>query len=132
MISVLFDTPANVVAFNAANEISQQDFDGVVYPYIDKKSKLRDELNCLLLLHSRFDCFNLKLKWNDAIAAIKSKAKWGRTAIVSDDWHSRFFAKVFSNIMPGIFRCFKIKDIRNAIDWAATGVEKNETVIMEV
>jgi len=125
MIAKLQNIPENVAAFEASGIVTQSDFENVVFPTVEEKVKLFDELNYLLYLNTGIEDFTFKAWLQDLLLGIKNLTKWNRCAIITDNNTVQNFTDIFSVLMPGEFRAFPKSKLENAVSWCATGEEKN-------
>lgn len=123
MITVMTDVPENVAAFKASGEVSELDFENLVFPVVEEKVDAFDELNYLLLLDTDLDHFTAGAWFQDALLGLKNITKWNRAAIVTDKKGVQNFTDIFSVLMPGEFKSFPKEDLDNAIFWCANGNE---------
>ena len=125
MITILQNTPDNVAAFEARGTVTQSDFENVVFPTIEQKVKIFNELNYLLYLNTEIGDFTFKAWLQDLLLGIKNLTKWNRCAIVTDNNNVQNFTEIFSVLMPGEFKSFSKNVLDNAILWCANGAENN-------
>ena|SRR5215217_6096075 len=126
MIAKLQNIPENVAAFEASGIVTKSDFENVVFPTVEEKVKLFNELNYLLYLNTSVEDFTFKAWLQDLLLGIKNLTKWNRCAIITDNNTVQNFTEIFSILMPGEFRSFPKNKLENAIFWCATGEEKND------
>ena len=119
MIETLKNVPANLAAFRATGEVTEDDFKNTVIPEVEKLVATTGQLNYLLLLDTDIKNFTAGAWLQDALLGIKNITKWNRAAIVSDSEGITKFTDVFSFAMPGEFKGFKKNELQDAIDWAA-------------
>lgn len=123
MITILNDAPENVAAFNATGEVTKEDFENLVIPYVKNKVEQFDELNYLLYLDTDLSNFTMGAWLQDALLGIKNITKWNRAAIVTDEEGVQNFTDVFSVLMPGEFKSFPKENLYNALYWCQNGNE---------
>ncbi len=119
MIETLKNVPANVAAFRATGEVTQDDFKNVVIPQVEQLLEKQDKLNYLLLLDTDVKDFTAGAWMQDALLGIKNITKWNRAAIVSDSEGVIKFTDAFSVVIPGEFRGYKKAQLEQAIAWVA-------------
>jgi len=119
MIQHLKDLPSNIVGFKAKGEITEKDFTETVMPNVKALIDRTDRLNYLLVLETSLKNFTLGAWMKDAVMGIKHLTKWKRAAIVSDVKAIRDFTNFFSYLMPGEFKGFENKNLKQAIDWVS-------------
>lgn len=123
MITILNDAPENVAAFNATGEVTKEDFENLVIPYVKNKVEQFDELNYLLYLDTDLSNFTMGAWLQDALLGIKNITKWNRAAIVTDEEGVQNFTEIFSVLMPGEFKSFPKENLYNALYWCQNGNE---------
>lgn len=123
MITILNDAPENVAAFNATGEVTKEDFENLVIPYVKNKVEQFDELNYLLYLDTDLSNFTMGAWLQDALLGIKNITKWNRAAIVTDEEGVQNFTDIFSVLMPGEFKSFPKENLYNALYWCQNGNE---------
>lgn len=123
MITILNDAPENVAAFNATGDVTKEDFENLVIPYVKSKVEKFDELNYLLYLDTDLSNFTMGAWLQDAFLGIKNIAKWNRAAIVTDEEGVQNFTDIFSVLMPGEFKSFPKENLYNALYWCQNGNE---------
>ncbi|MCY0967850.1 SpoIIAA family protein [Chryseobacterium wangxinyae] len=123
MISIINDAPENVAAFNATGDVTKEDFENLVIPYVKKKVEEFDELNYLLYLDTDLSNFTMGAWLQDVFLGIKNITKWNRAAIVTDKEGVQNFTDIFSVLMPGEFKSFPKENLYNALFWCHNGNE---------
>lgn len=123
MITIIPEAPENVAAFNATGEITKEDFEKVVIPWVKEKVEQFDELNYVLYLDTDLDNFTMGAWLQDALLGLKNLTKWNRTAIVTDKEAVQNFTDIFSVLMPGEFKSFPKENLYNALYWCNNGNE---------
>lgn len=123
MITILNDAPENVAAFNATGEVTKEDFENLVIPYVKNKVEQFDELNYLLYLDTDLSNFTMGAWLQDSLLGIKNITKWNRAAIVTDEEGVQNFTDIFSVLMPGEFKSFPKENLYNALYWCQNGNE---------
>lgn len=123
MITIIPEAPENVAAFNATGEITREDFENLVIPYVKEKVDEFGELNYLLYLDTDLDKFTMGAWLQDALLGLKNLSKWNRAAIVTDKEAVQNFTDIFSVLMPGEFKSFPKENLYNALYWCKNGDE---------
>ena len=123
MITIINDAPENVAAFNATGDVTKEDFENLVIPYVKNKVEQFDELNYLLYLDTDLSNFTMGAWLQDALLGIKNLSKWNRCAIVTDKEGVQNFTDIFSVLMPGEFKSFPKENLYNALYWCQNGNE---------
>ncbi len=120
MIQLMLNVPANIVAFRAAGEVTQEDFQNVVMPQVDRLVAREGELNFLLQLDTDLENFTAGAWVQDALLGLKNITKWHRAAIVTDSEKIIKFTNAFSYLIPGEFKGFKKNEFEAAVDWVSS------------
>lgn len=123
MITIMHEAPENVAAFRATGEITKEDFDNIVIPFVKTKVDQYNELNYLLFLDTDLSNFTFGAWIQDIFLGLKNLAKWNRAAIVTDKEGVQNFTDIFSVLMPGEFKSFPKEDLANALFWCENGNE---------
>lgn len=123
MITIIPDSPENVAAFKASEEVTKQDFERVVNPQVERKVKKFEELNYLMLIDTELKDFTSGAWFQDFLLGIKNLARWNRAAIVTDNHQVQNFTEIFSVLMPGEFKAFPKDNLYNALYWCNNGNE---------
>lgn len=123
MITIIPEAPENVAAFNATGEVTKEDFENLVIPYVEKKVGEFEELNYLLYLDTDLSNFTAGAWLQDLLLGLKNLTKWNRTAIVTDKEGVQNFTEIFSVLMPGEFKSFPKENLYNALYWCKNGNE---------
>ena len=116
MIQII-DSPDNVVAFRAIDEVTKKDYEDVVVPAVEALVAKTDELNFLLVLDTELGNYTAGAWFEDAMIGFKNFGKWHRAAIVSDSDNIIAFTNAFSYIAPGEYRGFKKDELNIAMLW---------------
>lgn len=116
---IIDNLPTNVVGFRATGEVTENDFTHLVIPQVKAQVEKAGKLNYMLILDTSVKNFTTGAWLKDAILGIKNLTKWNRAAIVSDSTIIRKFTDIFSFFMPGEFKGFEHKELKDAIHWTA-------------
>lgn len=123
MITRITNLPKNMVGFRATGEVTQTDFDKVVIPEVKKLVEATDVLNYMLVLDTSVKNFTFGAWFKDAVLGIQNLTKWNRAAIITDSEGVQNFTKVFSAVMPGVFKGFDHAEMDKAIDWVSEKID---------
>lgn len=126
MITIIPDTPKHVAAFQATGSVSKEDFEQVVFPHVEAKVNVFDELNYLLLLNTDVDNFTFGAWVQDVMLGLKNLTKWNRIAIVTDQKGVQNFTEIVSVLMPGEVKSYPVEFLAQAILWCAQGNEQED------
>lgn len=119
MIQLIDNVPGNVAAFRASGEVTQEDYQNVVIPEVDRHVKQDGELNFLLQLDTDVENFTMGAWMQDALVGLKNITKWHRAAIITDSDKIITVTNGFSFLVPGEFKGFKKEAFKEALDWVS-------------
>ena len=119
MVTQIKNLPENMVGFMASGKVTKEDFQNVILPGVESKTKETGELNYMLVIDTPIEEFTVGAWMQDAWLGIKNLTKWNRGAIVSDSENIKKFTDLFSHFIPGEFKGFYHEDIENAIIWVS-------------
>jgi hypothetical protein len=121
MIRQLTDVPANMVAFSAEGEVSEEDFKRIVFPAVEQTVARTGELNYLMVINTPLSSFKAGAWLQDAALGLKQIANWNRVAILSDSDVLNSFTNIFSVVVPGEFKGFDKTQMDEAVEWVSSG-----------
>jgi hypothetical protein len=119
MIKKITDLPDNIAGFVASGEISSEDFENTVFPYVRNTVDIAGELNYVLVLDTSFKNFSVSASFQNLWLAVKYMSKWKRGAIISNSKMIKEFADISNMLSPGEVKGFYHKDLFMAIDWVS-------------
>lgn len=108
------------VAFKASGQLTQEDFQTVVFPAVNELVSRTGKLNFLLYLDATIENFTIGAWLGDPNYEVRNLANWNRAAIVTDSSNTIRFTNGFSYIMPGEFRGFEKEELSEALQWVNT------------
>ena len=124
MIYRIIDLPPNMIGFKASWQVTQQDFEEVVIPCVQKHVEKMGQINYMLVLNTSIRNFTFFAWLKDVLLGLSNITKWHRAAIVTDSKAVRTFTKIFSLLVPGDFRGFSHAEMQRAINWVAEADKK--------
>ena len=119
MITVLKNTPSNVVAFRTTQEVTRKNYDEVVIPQVDKLIKEKGVLNYVMVIDTSLSNFTAGAWLRDELLGIKKLGKWHKGAIVSNSQIAKTLAGIFDMLAPGDFKSFNTGELDEALEWTA-------------
>lgn len=125
MIRQLTDVPANIVAFSAEGEVTEQDFKEVVFPAVERVVVRTGELNYLMVINTELSSFQAGAWLQDAVLGMKQITNWNRVAILSDSDAITAFTNIFSVLVPGEFKGYEKSAMEEAVEWVSSGTKKS-------
>ncbi|NCI49514.1 STAS/SEC14 domain-containing protein [Sediminibacterium roseum] len=121
MIRQLTGVPANMVAFSAEGEVTEDDFKSVVFPAVEKLVTRTGELNYLMVINTPLTSFKAGAWLQDAVLGLKQLTNWNRVAILSDSEAINTFTNIFSVLVPGEFKGYEKTKLDEAVEWVSGG-----------
>lgn len=119
MLQLLNDLPEHVVGVKATGNVTQADVETVLIPAIDKLVAKTDKINYLLLLETDLSNWDFGAWMSDAKLGIQNFTKWTKIAVVSDKEGVNKFTDMFSAMIPGEAKGFRISELEKAKAWVA-------------
>ena len=120
MIEPLSDLPPGVLGFRAVGTVEASDYRTVLDPAIDAAIAKGQKVNLVYVLGDDFSKYSLSALWQDVLFEGKPERSWGRVALVTDHRIIGEIVQGFAFLLPADFRLFKLGDLSEAIEWAAT------------
>jgi hypothetical protein len=120
MIRVLEDVPANVVAVEASGTVTEDDYESVLVPAVEARTKANEKVRFLYVLGEDFDGWTFGALWEDARLGTREFRAWDKVAVVTDkDW-LKHMVNAFGWMIPGEVRVFGLAALDDAKAWVAT------------
>ena len=119
MIEVMKGLPPHVAPFIANGQITQDDYDKIINPMVDKIYKEFGKINYLLLLNTSLNNYSAGAWIKDALLGFVYFTEWRKIAIVSEKKSIRNFTNFFGMFVPGKTRGFSLKDLELAEKWVS-------------
>ncbi|MEO7316701.1 MAG: STAS/SEC14 domain-containing protein [Ginsengibacter sp.] len=119
MIEVMKGLPPHVAPFIANGKITQDDYDHIINPMVDKIYKEFGKINYLLLLNTNLNNYSAGAWIKDALLGFVYFTEWRKIAIVSEKQSIRKFTNFFGMFVPGKTRGFSLKDLELAEKWVS-------------
>lgn len=119
MINLIDNTPNNIAAFKATGEVTQEDYQNVVIPEVNRVIEQTGHINFLLYLDTDIENFTAGAWMQDALLGLKNIAKWNRAAIITDSDKIITFTNGFSYVVPGEFKGYKKEQYDEAVTWTS-------------
>ncbi|TCN54722.1 STAS/SEC14 domain-containing protein [Flavobacterium circumlabens] len=119
MIQLIQDSPNNIAAFRATGEVTQEHFQNIIIPEVDRVIQQVKHINFLLVLDTELENFTTGAWVQDAMLGLKNIGKWNRAAIVTDSDTIISFTNGFSYLIPGEFKGFKKEQYDEALTWVS-------------
>jgi len=117
MIETIEGLPDGVIGFEAAGEVSADDYRDVLVPAIEAALRGGERLSLLYVLGERFDGMSAGAMWQDTKLGLEHPRSWQRLAIVTDvEWIGHAI-KAFAWTIPAEVRVFALADRGEAEAW---------------
>lgn len=119
MIRLLSDMPAGVLGFEAIDDVEEEDYENVLVPAIEAAIAEHGKVRLVYVLGHEFDEYEEEAVWEDIKLGTRHPASFERMAIVTDAKWAGPAVKVFSILLPGKARAFRLSELNAAKSWAA-------------
>ena len=119
MIRLLGDMPPGVLGFEAVDDVEKEDYENVLVPAIEAAIAEHGKVRLVYVLGHEFDEYEGEAVWEDVKLGGRHPASFERIAIVTDAEWAGPAVKVFSVLMPGQARAFRLAELEAAKRWAA-------------
>lgn len=121
MIRVLNDMPAGVLGLEAIDDVEEEDYEEVLIPAVEAAIAEHGKVRLVYVLGPDFDEYEGEAVWEDLKLGARHPSSFERIAVVTDARWARPAMKVFSILLPGQARAFRLAEREAATHWAATG-----------
>ena len=121
MIRVLNDMPAGVLGLEAIDDVEEEDYEDVLIPAVEAAIAEHGKVRLVYVLGPDFDEYEGEAVWEDLKLGARHPSSFERIAVVTDAKWVGPAMKVFSILLPGQARSFRLADREAATHWAATG-----------
>ena len=123
MMELIEDLPADTVGIASRGKITQEDYERVIIPAVEKRLKTHDKIK-LLYVMEQFDGMELAAMWEDTTFGIKHWTDFSHLALVTDvDW-VRHMTAFFAWMIPAEVKMFPDGEVEAARLWLATAAQK--------
>lgn len=117
MIEVLTDFPDNIVAFECHGRVTQDDYDTVLIPEVEKRLKQHEKLRIYYEFTLDFDGIDPAAAWEDARVGFSHFLSWERIAVVTDVEWIKQTMRFFGFLMPAQVHAFSLAESGKAREW---------------
>lgn len=119
MIKRIEDLPGNVIAYEAIDTVTDEDYEQKIIPEVESAASLHEKIRFMYVIGDKFKGFSPQAMWDDAKIGLKKLAKWEKVALVSDvDW-IRNGVKIFGHLISAEVKVFDLVDLPKAKRWIA-------------
>jgi hypothetical protein len=117
MIIQLANLPKNVLGFEFTGEVTDKDYESIVYPALESYAEEKNKIRLLCQFDKNFQKFDLGAMWDDTVMSLKHFTDWQKVAIVSDiNWLNHTF-KALGFLIPGHVRTYRNNEKEQAMKW---------------
>ena len=109
--------PDNVLGFEAAGDVTGEDYERVLIPAVEAALAQQKSIRFLYHIGSEFTSFDVKALWDDAKVGLSHLTAWERVAVVTEVGWIRTAVKAFGFVMPGEVRVFGNGELAQAKAW---------------
>jgi len=121
VIRVLNDMPAGVLGLEAIDDVEEEDYEDVLIPAVEAAIAEHGKVRLVYVLGPDFDEYEGEAVWEDLKLGARHPSSFERIAVVTDAKWVGPAMKVFSILLPGQARAFRLAQREAATHWAATG-----------
>ncbi|HTQ59881.1 MAG TPA: STAS/SEC14 domain-containing protein [Candidatus Solibacter sp.] len=124
MIEALTGFPPKVLAFACKGHVTKNDYETVLIPVVDKALKEPGKVRLFYRTDPDFSGIAPGAMWDDFKVGMEHLLRWERIAVVSDvDW-IRHMLRVFSFVIPGAVKFFRLNEETIAREWILEGLPR--------
>jgi SpoIIAA-like len=118
MLTLIPDLPADVIAVEAREKVTAEDYETVLVPAVEAaKASGADKLKILYVLDGEFPDYTAGAVWQDTKLGLGHLRSWERIAVVSDaEWLHRSIAAL-GWAVPGEIKVFGSSEAAAAREW---------------
>jgi len=115
MIQIIEGLPDNVVGIVAKGRVTNEDYNKILKPFIEKSLRRQDKVRLYYEIGSRFP----GAAWEDLRIAVEHVPQWERVAIVSDVGWVRDTVNALRLLIPGEVRVFTTPQASQGCAWVS-------------
>jgi len=119
MLQKLENMPSYVAAFKATGEVSKDDYKKVLVPEIERVDKEHGHIHFMMVMETSARNFSLGAWLQDALEGLKHYRGWKKIAIVTDEKGIEKISTIFSAIIPGSSKGFRLEELEQAKQWVS-------------
>jgi len=108
--------PSNVLAFEAIGEITHKDYHDALIPKAEAMMA-NGPVKMMYVVGAAFTDFDLEALWDDGAFGLRHWREFSHIAVVTDHAWLRAMVSMFSPLMPGEVRLFRLSALPLAKDW---------------
>ena len=118
MIKELSGMPVGVIGFEASGKMRAEDYRDVVLPALERAAA-SGEVRFVIVMRD-FDGMSGGAVWQDLKVGIEHLRAWKRIALVTDISWMRDLTSLFGWMTPGEVKTFRLAELPEATEWAAS------------
>ena len=119
MLEKLAGMPSYVAAFKATGEVTQEDYEKVLVPEIERVDQQHGHIHFMMLMETPAKKFSFGAWLQDALEGLKHYRGWKKVAIVTDENAIAKFSNLFSALIPGSSKGFSLAELEQAKQWVS-------------
>ncbi len=119
MLAEITGLPDHIFGVRATGEVTTTDLNDVLLPGLARTSDRFGEIRYLFVLDTELKNFTSGAWIQDARAGLKNFTKWKKIAVLSEEKSVDWFSNVFTFLIPGSSKGFKLEEIEEAKAWIA-------------
>ena len=119
MLRLIDNLPLHVIGIHAFNEVTEQEYTGLLTTLLDDLVKKSMKINFVLVSETDITNFASGMWCGNVKIGLKYFFRWNKVAIVSDRRSVRGYSDLFKYIIPGKFKNFPLEKMGEAIIWAS-------------
>ncbi len=117
MIEALKGFPAKVLAFSCQGHVTKREYEAVLIPAIEEAVKHPGKLRLYCRIAPDFTGMDAGAMWDDFKVGMEHLTRWERIAVLTDVEWIRHTLRVFSFVIPGVTRIFRLDEDAKAREW---------------
>lgn len=122
MIEALQGFPPKVLAFACKGRVTKHDYETVLIPAVEKALKQPGKVRLYYQIGPDLSGIDPGAMWDDFKVGMEHVLRWERVAVITDvDW-IRHTVQVFSFVIPGMVKIFRVDEAVKAREWILEGL----------
>jgi len=117
MFKDIEDLPGDVLGIKLSGKITHEDYRDYLIPKAENLIKAYGSAKILCVVDDEWAGYELEAMWDDTEFGIKHWSEFSHMAIVSDIKWIRAMATIFTPLMPGEVKIFKLAELESAKSW---------------
>ena len=117
MIRILDGFPPQVLGIEAVGRVSDDDYEKVLIPALEKKRAVHEKLRLVYVLGNDFESWTIGAVWEEAGLRLKNPNVWEKIAFVCDNDWVEHTVKALRWMVPGDVRVFEADNFADAEKW---------------